>query len=106
MAEYKEVPTALRDEILVERMFEASTIANMTVKQRKYYDKSIMETWIDRQAQMDFAVKNAMKQGIEQGATQRNFEIARAMLALGLERDIICKSTGLTEDEIMRLGSE
>ena len=71
----------------------------MTVKQRKYYDKSIMETWIDRQAQMDFAVKNAMKQGIEQGAARRNIEIARAMLAKGYDVKSIIELTGINPDE-------
>ena len=47
-----------------------------------------------------------LEQGIKQGATQSRIEIARAMLALGLGKDIICKSTGLTEDELERLSSE
>jgi predicted transposase/invertase (TIGR01784 family) len=106
MAEYKEVPTALRDEILVERMFEASTIANMTVKQRKYYDKSIMETWIDRQAQMDFAVNKAMKQGLEQGAARRNLEIARAMLKDHVDIKTVAKYSGISEEELQTLSSQ
>ena len=76
-----------------------------------------MESWIDRQAQMDFAVNKAMKQGlkqgleqgleqgIKQGSTQSRMEIARAMLALGLGHDVICKSTGLSEEDLGRLGS-
>ena len=71
----------------------------MTVKQRKYYDKSIMETWIDRQAQMDFAVNKAMKQGLEQGATQSRMEIARAMLAKGYDVKSIIELTGINPDE-------
>ena len=114
MAEYREVPAALRDEILVERMFEASTIANMTVKQRKYYDKSIMETWIDRQAQMDFAVNKAMKQGleqgiakgIEQGAARRNIEIARAMLKDHVDIKTVAKYSGISEKELQTLSSQ
>ena len=51
-------------------------------------------------------LEEGVKKGLEEGAARSRMEIARAMLALGLERDIICKSTGLTEDEIMRLGSE
>ena len=51
-------------------------------------------------------LEEGVKKGLEEGDAQRNIEIARAMLALGLEHDIICKSTGLSEDEIMRLGSE
>ena len=58
-----------------------------------------METWIDRQAQMDFAVNKAMKQGleqgIEQGAARRNIEIARAMLAKGYDVQSILELTGI-----------
>ena len=51
-------------------------------------------------------LEEGVKKGIEQGVARRNVEIARAMLALGLGHDIICKSTGLTENKIIRLGSE
>ena len=65
-----------------------------------------METWIDRQAQMDFAVKTAMKQGleqgiakgIEQGAARRNIEIARAMRAKGYDIKSIVELTGINPD--------
>ena len=57
-----------------------------------------METWIDRQAQMDFAVKNAMKQGLEQGAARRNIEIARAMRAKGYDIKSIVELTGINPD--------
>ena len=75
----------------------------MTVKHRMYYGKSIMETWIDRQAQMDLAVNKAMKQGleqgIEQGAAQSRMEIARAMLAKGYDVKSIIELTGINPDE-------
>ena len=69
-----------------------------------------METWIDRQAQMDFAVNKAMKQGleqgiakgiakgIEQGAARRNIEIARAMRAKGYDIKSIVELTGINPD--------
>ena len=58
------------------------------------------------QRELDNYAGPVYRRGLEEGAARSRMEIARAMLALGLERDIICKSTGLTEDEIMRLGSE
>ena len=109
MQEYKEVPRALREEILVNRLFEASTLANMTVKQRKYYDKTVMETWIDKYAQIDYArekgLEEGMEKGMEKGAAQRNAEIARAMLAEGLDAAVIAKCTGLTAEEVAALKS-
>ena len=65
-----------------------------------------METWIDRQAQMDFAVKNAMKQGIEQGAAQRNLEIARAMLKDHVDIKTVAKYSGISEKELQTLSSQ
>ena len=96
MQEYKEVPRALRDEILINRLFEASTLANMTVRQRKYYDKTFMETWIDQYAKIDYA----REKGMEMGAAQSKAEIARAMLAEGLDAAVIAKCTGLTAEEV------
>ena len=111
MQDYQEVTEALRKEILVERMFEASRLANMTVKQRKYYDKQIMETWIDRQAQLAYASREGREKGIEEGraegeaigAAQRNVEIAQAMLAKGFDTATIQEITGLTPEEIEHL---
>ena len=91
MAEYREVPAALRDEILVERIFEASTIANMTPKQRKYYDRNVMETIIDRQAKLDYAREEAKK------------EIARKMLGKGYSPAEVQELTGLSAEEIAAL---
>ncbi len=95
MQEYKEVPQALREEILVNQLFEAFTLANMTVKQRKYFDKNVMETWIDKYAQIDYAR--------EEGSAQRSVEIARAMLADGINPSIVSKYTGLSPEEIAAL---
>ena len=48
---------------------------------------------------MDFAVNKAMKQGLEQGATQSRMEIARAMLAKGYDVKSIIELTGINPDE-------
>ena len=77
-----------------------------------------METWIDRQAQMDFAVNKAMKQGleqgiakgiakgIEQGAARRNIEIARAMLKDHVDIKTVAKYSGISEKELQTLSSQ
>ena len=44
------------------------------------------------------------EQGKEQGIAQRNTEIAKAMLAEGLDASVVSKCTGLTHEEIQALG--
>ena len=66
-----------------------------------------METWIDKHAQIDYArekgLEEGMEKGIEKGAAQSKAEIARAMLAEGLDVAIIAKCTGLTAEEVAAL---
>ena len=67
-----------------------------------------METWIDQYAKIDYArekgleegMEKGMEKGMEMGAAQRNAEIARAMLAEGLDAAVIAKCTGLTAEEV------
>ena len=107
MEEYREVPEALKDEILVGELFDASAVANMTLKQRKYYDRNCMETWIDKYAQLDYAeaegYKKGLEQGIERGSSRSKVEIAIAMLTKGYDVSSIADITGLSDQEIKSL---
>ena len=48
-------------------------------------------------------IEEGMEKGMEKGAAQSKSEIARAMLAEGLDVAIIAKCTGLTAEEIVAL---
>ena len=49
------------------------------------------------------AYRKGLEQGIQQGAAQRNIEIAKALLKKGVDTAIILQSTGLTQEELAAL---
>ena len=49
------------------------------------------------------ATKEGMEKGMEQGMEKEKIEIAKNMLKLNVAKDVIIKSTGLTEQEIKKL---
>ena len=64
-------------------------------------------TELDIQAQKDYAVKEARSEGLAEGEAkgkaERDLEIARNMLAEGMNKVLICKITGLSEDALRNL---
>lgn len=62
-----------------------------------------MTTERDIQNQIAFAQDKGFAQGREEGAAQRNDEIAKAMLAKKYDIAIICELTGLSAEEIKAL---
>ena len=52
------------------------------------------------------AAEMAREEGMEKGITQRNFEIARKMLAKGMNEATVLEITGLSAEEIQLLKAE
>jgi len=52
----------------------------------------------------EYGFEQGVEQGIAQGAAQSKDEIAKAMLAEGLDASVVSKCTGLTHEEIQALG--
>ena len=52
------------------------------------------------------SVDTAKREGIAEGITQRNFEIARKMLAKGMNEATVLEITGLSAEEIQLLKAE
>ena len=52
------------------------------------------------------SVDTAKREGIAEGITQRNFEIARKMLAKGMHEATVLEITGLSAEEIQLLKAE
>ncbi len=48
----------------------------------------------------------AKEKGLAEGKTEERFEIAKKMLKEGLSVDLICRTTGLSEEEVLKLKSE
>ena len=67
----------------------------------EYFDSKISEYRARMLTQAGF--KDGLREGIAKGAAKRNAEIAKAMLAEGLEASVVAKCTGLTPEEINAL---
>ena len=48
----------------------------------------------------------AKEEGLSEGKTEERLEIAKKMLKEGLSVDLICRTTDLSEDEVLKLKSE
>lgn len=55
---------------------------------------------------VDTAKREGITEGMEKGITQRNFEIARKMLAKGMNEATVLEITGLSAEEIQLLKAE
>jgi len=53
---------------------------------------------------IEFALKQGRKQGKEEGEKKKAIEIAKSLLSLGDDLKKISKVTGLTTDEIEKIG--
>lgn len=93
----EERPEELRQEIF-ELLFDAANIATFAPEDKIKYEYA-MTTERDIRNQ----IRYAEKQGIEQGKEQKAIEIARNLLALGVDVDTIARSSGLTEAQIEAL---
>ena len=52
---------------------------------------------------MELGMKKGMKKGMEKGKNERSLEIAKTMLADGMEDATIMEITGLTREQLMQL---
>lgn len=96
---------------MLERLFIAAELANMSVTERENYEKS-MRTEIDRIAELDFAREagkaEAMAEGraegkaagLAEGKAAGLEQAAKAMLAEDIPIAIITKCTGISEDRL------
>ena len=55
---------------------------------------------------LEEGMQKGIRQGIEQGIEQRNMEIARKMLASGMDVNTVVEMTGLSKEDILRLESQ
>lgn len=125
MHKLSEVPYSFED-YLLERLFYAAELANMTIVERENYEKS-MRTELDRIAELDFAREagkaEARAEGREEGLAEGKAEglvegkaeglvegkaeglaqAAKAMLAEKLSPAVISKCTGIPEEKLKDL---
>ena len=92
-------PAALREKIF-SKLFAAASVARFTPTELREYEDSL-KAYRDIKNSLD----TAKEEGREEGREQRNIEIAKKMLAAGMDIDIIINMTDLSKDEIEKLTS-
>lgn len=103
MHEFTEVPQSF-DDPLLDKLYHATELATMTVKERQNYD-SIMWTEIDRMATEAFARKQGKAEGLAEGRAEalNQVKLAVAMIKNGSSVQEICTKTGLTPEDVKAL---
>ena len=105
------------DELIRQQQYLPTTeeleISGFTDAELRAYDKfwdsvSVERTLLDDRYQkgMEEGMEKGRTEGIEEGMSQRSLEIARKMLAHGMDETSIMDMTGLTAEEIKLLKAE
>ena len=105
------------DELLHQEQYLPSVedleVSGFTDAELRAYDKfwdsvSVERTLLDDRYQkgMEEGMEKGRAEGIEEGMSQRSLEIARKMLAKGMDEASIMDMTGLTAEEIKLLKAE
>ena len=105
------------DELIRQQQYLPTTeeleISGFTDAELRAYDKfwdsvSVERTLLDDRYQkgMEKGMEKGRTEGIEEGMSQRSLEIARKMLAHGMDETSIMDMTGLTAEEIKLLKAE
>ena len=104
-----------------DRLFEEAEIAKFTPQEMREYETSKMayrdiKNSVDtakregiaegKEIGMKEGMEKGMKEGMEKGMSQRSLEIAKKMLAKGMDEASIMDMTGLTVEEIKMLKAE
>ena len=84
-----------------DRFFEEAEIAKFTPQEMREYETSKM-------AYRDIknSVDTAKREGIAEGMEKRSLEIARKMLAKGIDEATVKEITGLSAEHILQLKAE
>ena len=113
----KEIPADLLNDPEIGKAVEDLEVSGFTDAELRAYDKfwdsvSVERTLLDDRYQkgmeegMEKGRAEGIAEGIEEGMSQRSLEIARKMLAKGMDEASIMDMTGLTSEEIKLLKAE
>ena len=85
-----------------DRLFEEAEIAKFTPQEMREYETSKM-AYRDIKNPVDTAKREGIAEGMEKGMNQRSLDIARNMLADGVDLNLIMNYSGLTQEQIEKL---
>ena len=83
-------------------LFEEAEIAKFTPQEMREYEFSKM-AYRDIKNSVDTAKREGIAEGMEKGMNQKALDIARNMLADGVDLNLIMKYSGLTQEQIEKL---
>ena len=86
----------------LDRLFEEAEIAKFTPQEMREYEFSKM-AYRDIKNSVDTAKREGIAEGMEKGMNQKALDIARNMLADGVDLNLIMKYSGLTQEQIEKL---
>ncbi|WP_072623098.1 Rpn family recombination-promoting nuclease/putative transposase [Spirulina major] len=100
-----EIPAPLQESIF-EKLFEVAEIAKFNPEQVRSYEDSL-KYYRDLQNSIDTARRegreDGREEGREEGRTATQLEIAQALLANGMDEDLVLQATGLTAAQLAQL---
>ena len=101
MKQVEERYISLLTDKVFDRLFEEAEIAKFTQQEMREYETSKM-------AYRDIknSVDTAKREGIAEGMEKRSLEIARKMLAKGIDEATVKEITGLSVEHIQQLKAE
>ena len=101
MKQVEERYISLLTDKVFDRLFEEAEIAKFTPQEMREYETSKM-------AYRDIknSVDTAKREGIAEGMEKRSLEIARKMLAKGIDEATVKEITGLSAEHILQLKAE
>ena len=85
-----------------DRLFEEAEIAKFTPQEMREYETSKM-AYRDIKNSVDTAKREGIAEGMEKGMNQKALDIARNMLADGVDINLIMKYSGLTQEQIEKM---
>ena len=114
MKQVEERYISLLTDKVFDRLFEEAEIAKFTPQEMREYEASKMayrdiKNSIDTAKQeglaegMELGMEKGMKKGMAKGMNQKALDIARNMLADGVDINLIMKYSGLTQEQIEKL---
>ena len=101
MKQVEERYISLLTDKVFDRLFEEAEIAKFTQQEMREYETSKM-------AYRDIknSVDTAKREGIAEGMEKRSLEIARKLLAKGIDEATVKEVTGLSAEHILQLKAE
>lgn len=99
-----DIPAEL-DQTPFDEVFQRAEEAALSPAERERYERSRKET-LDEHGRVLSAHQEGLEEGRQEGATAKALEIARAMLAAGMDRATVARLTGLSEGDLAEVPGE